>query len=177
MYHRILVPLDGSAIASRALDEALELPHETGAQIQVLYVVDAPPVSARASPHCFQDFHDAYAREGNAVCAEAAIRMEEADFQSSTRVAEVNLADDDLAQRIATSAGEFGADLVVMGTHGRRGWRRIMLGSVAERVVRLAPCPVLLVPARTHICDQQNTRGASLRKAARNRNLPTETTS
>jgi nucleotide-binding universal stress UspA family protein len=150
MYSHILVPIDGSAIASRALDEALTLAHDTGTQIQALYVIDAPPVSAQASPYCYQDFHDAYAIEGKAVCAEAASRMERTDFRGSTRVVEVNLVDDDLAQRIAGSAREFGADLIVMGTHGRRGWRRLALGSVAERLVRLASCPVLLVPARSH---------------------------
>ncbi|KAK45582.1 universal stress protein UspA [Caballeronia jiangsuensis] len=154
MYSRILVPLDGSAIASRALDEALALTHDADAQIQALYVIDAPPVCGRASPSSFQDFHDSYAKEGKAVCADAAVRMEQTHFQGSTRVVEVNLADDDLAQRIATSALEFGADLIVMGTHGRRGWRRIALGSVAERLVRLAPCPVLLVPARTRSRDR-----------------------
>ncbi|MFM0136373.1 universal stress protein [Caballeronia grimmiae] len=148
MYSRVLVPIDGSPIASRALDEALTLAHDVGARIQALYVIDAPPVSARASPYCYQDFHDAYAREGRAACDEAAIRMQKTDFRSSTRVVEVNLADEDLAQRIATSAREFGADLIVMGTHGRHGWRRIVLGSVAERLVRLVSCPVLFVPAR-----------------------------
>ncbi|WP_250441653.1 universal stress protein [Caballeronia sp. AZ1_KS37] len=154
MYSRILVPLDGSAISSRALDEALALTHDAGANIQALYVIDAPPVCDRASPYSFQDFHDSYAREGKAVCAEAALRMENTDFQSSTRVVEVDLADDDLAQRIATSASEFRADLIVMGTHGRSGWRRIALGSVAEELVRLSPCPVLVVPARTRASDR-----------------------
>lgn len=49
MYSRVLVPLDGSASASRALDEALALPHDAGANIQALYVIDAPPVCGRAS--------------------------------------------------------------------------------------------------------------------------------
>jgi nucleotide-binding universal stress UspA family protein len=140
MYSRILVPLDGSAISSRALDEALALTHDAGANIEALYVIDAPPVCGRASLYSFQDFHDSYAREGKAVCAEAALRMENTDFQSSTRVVEVHLAaDDDPAQRIATSASQFRADLIVMGTHGRSGWRRIALGSVAEELVRLSP--------------------------------------
>jgi nucleotide-binding universal stress UspA family protein len=176
MYNRILVPLDGSAIASRALDEALVLTHDADAHIQALYVIDAPPVCGRAGPYNFQDFHDSYAREGKAVCDEAAVRMEKTDFQSSTRVVEVNLADDDLAQRIAESAREFRADLIVMGTHGRRGWRRVALGSVAERLVRIAPCPVLLVPARTRASDRVASM-ASLRGVERNSTFPRETTS
>ncbi|MFM0053058.1 universal stress protein [Caballeronia grimmiae] len=82
MYSRILVPLDGSAIASRALDEALALAHDAGAKIPALYVIDAPPVCGRVSPYSFQDFHDSYAREGKAVCAEAAVRVEKTDFQA-----------------------------------------------------------------------------------------------
>ncbi|WP_277182920.1 universal stress protein [Caballeronia sp. BR00000012568055] len=150
-YSRILVPMDGSAIASRALDEALTLARGSNALIQVLFVIDAPPVSARAGPYCYQDFHDACQREGEAICAEAELRMEQADVRGNTRIVEVSLGDDDLAHRILSSAEEFLADLVVMGTHGRRGWRRLMLGSVAERFLRLSRCAVLLVPARNEM--------------------------
>lgn len=175
MYSHVLVPIDGSAIASRALDEALTLAHDAGAHIQALYVIDAPPVSARASPYCYQDFHDAYAREGRAVCDEAAIRMQKTDFRSSTRMVEVNLADDELAQRIAASAREFGADLIVMGTHGRHGWRRIALGSVAERLVRLVSCPVLLVPARAR--ERAHSERRRVHDWERYSIVPKETTS
>ncbi|WP_408119244.1 universal stress protein [Caballeronia grimmiae] len=62
-------------------------------------------------------------------------------FPSLTQLVEVNLADDDLAHRIAKNAREFRADLILVGTHGRRGWRRVALTSVSERLVRLAACP------------------------------------
>jgi len=59
-----------------------------------------------------------------------------------------------IAEQIAALAGELGAELVVVGTHGRRGLRHLLLGSVAERTVRLAPCPVLVVrPKNTHFMD------------------------
>jgi nucleotide-binding universal stress UspA family protein len=59
-----------------------------------------------------------------------------------------------VAESMAALAGEIGADLLVVGTHGRRGFQRVAMGSVAERTVRIAPCPVLVMrPKNTHVMD------------------------
>jgi len=58
------------------------------------------------------------------------------------------LVDGDPAQEICQAAKEKGADLIVIATHGQTGWRRLVFGSVTEKVVRLAPCPVLTIPAQ-----------------------------
>ncbi|SAK95500.1 UspA domain-containing protein [Caballeronia arationis] len=149
MYSRILVPIDGSAIASHALDEALKIARANGSEVQPLFVIDTPPVSGEASAAFYVDIRDAFAKEGAAVAAEAAARLKQAGVPGAPRVAEVELTGDDIAHRILKTAEEYGADLVVLGTHGRRGWRRLVLGSVAEHFLRLSRCPVLLVPART----------------------------
>ena len=149
MYTRTLAPIDGSPTSSHAFDEALKIARETGANLQPLFVIDRPPVAGDASTAFYPDIHEAFRKEGDALAADAAERMKRAGVPGVPRVVEVELTGDDLAQRILKSAEEYGADLVVMGTHGRRGWRRIVLGSVAEHFLRLAFCPVLLVPHRT----------------------------
>jgi nucleotide-binding universal stress UspA family protein len=72
--------------------------------------------------------------------------MARAGVKGPTRMVETELmTGEDIAHRIQRAAQEFNADLVVLGTHGRRGVRRLMLGSVAEHILRIATCPVLLI--------------------------------
>jgi nucleotide-binding universal stress UspA family protein len=137
---RILVPHDFGDTAERALTFALDLAAKLGAHVTVMHAYEVP---AYAFP------------EGPVLSAEMAGNLERA-----ARVALENVAsragrggvelDVVLRQGVAWSeiialAKESGADLVVMGTHGRRGIARMLLGSVAEKVVRTAPCPVLTV--------------------------------
>ncbi|SAL84439.1 UspA domain-containing protein [Caballeronia choica] len=166
MYKRILVPIDGSATASHALDEALKLAHDTGAEIQPLYVVDTPPPIYDAGGVYYPDIRDAFLQEGAHLSAEAVERIKREDVKGTPRVVEVELTGDDIAQRILQSAVEFNADLVVMGTHGRRGWRRLVLGSVAEHFMRIANCPVLLIPGRDAEAraEQAGTTGEPLKE-------------
>jgi nucleotide-binding universal stress UspA family protein len=73
--------------------------------------------------------------------------MQRDNVRGVAQVVEADLCGDGIAQCILRVATEMHADVVVMGTHGRRGFQRLVLGSVAERFVRMACCPVLLVPA------------------------------
>jgi len=86
--------------------------------------------------------------EGQHVIDDALARMKSAGVSGTPRILEVSPLDGDIAEHILKAATELPADLVVMGTHGRRGVRRLVLGSVAERFLRLAHSPVLMVPAR-----------------------------
>ncbi|SAL83039.1 UspA domain-containing protein [Caballeronia choica] len=149
MYSRILVPIDGSAIASHAFDEALNIARANGSEVQPLFVIDTPPVVSDASAAFHADIRDAFKKEGAAIAAEAAARLDQAGVSGAPRIVEVALTGEDVAHRILKSAQEYGADLVVLGTHGRRGWRRLVLGSVAQQFLRIARCRVLLVPAGT----------------------------
>ncbi|SAK93861.1 universal stress protein [Caballeronia ptereochthonis] len=148
MYTRILAPIDGSITSSHAFDEALKIARANGAMLQPLYVVDPQPLAYDATATFYPDMRDALLEEGRRLTAQAAERMTQEGVKGTPRVSEVELTGDNVAQRIETCAEDFGADLVVMGTHGRRGWRRLVLGSVAERFMRLARVPVMLVPGR-----------------------------
>jgi nucleotide-binding universal stress UspA family protein len=146
MYKRILVPIDGSETSVGALDAALQLAHEHDAELKPLYVVDAPPLMYSEAAFDPSLVREAFVKEGAHVIADATEKMQREGVKGSPRVLEVDPIGDDIAQRITRAAKEFDADLVVMGTHGRRGWRRLVLGSVAERFLRISTRPVLLVP-------------------------------
>lgn len=147
MYQRILAPIDGSETSARAFETALRVARESGAQLVPLYVVDVPLVGADAPGYDPSIVRDALFEEGGHVNADALAKMRREGLSGAPRIVETNPLGDDVAHSILRVANEWAADLVVMGTHGRRGFRRLMLGSVAERFVRIAACPVLLVPA------------------------------
>lgn len=147
MYERILVPVDGSATANLGLTEAIKLAKLTGARLLLMHAVDIAAVSitpdaSAALPQLF----DALRESGTALLAKARTSADVADVPAETRLV------DTLAGRVSDlivdTAKAWHADLIVIGTHGRRGLTRVLIGSDAEQVVRTASVPVLLVRAR-----------------------------
>ncbi|MFB6130153.1 MAG: universal stress protein [Salinigranum sp.] len=138
MYEDILVPTDGSDAAEAAVDHAVELATTYGARLHALYVVDS---SAYAMVDAGGDvIHETLEQEGEAAVGRVADRANEAGLTALTVVTTGTPSRDILAY-----ADENGVDLIVMGTHGRRGLERYLLGSVTERVVRGSDVPVLTV--------------------------------
>ncbi|MFL9965680.1 universal stress protein [Paraburkholderia sediminicola] len=148
MYKRILVAIDGSETAEHAFDSALQLARDNEAQLQPLYVVANPLMAYDAYGYDPTILRDACVEEGKRLMADALARMRHENVAGVPRIVDVAPVGEDISERIRTSANEFNADLLVLGTHGRRGFKRLFLGSVAERVVRSASLPVLLVPSR-----------------------------
>ena len=144
MYARILVPIDGSATAESGFVEALGLAGRLGSALHLLNVVDArllfAEVSAYTSP---QQLLDAWRAAGERL-VDSAVKRARAQGLTADGVVRC---DPGLrvCDVIVQEAKESGAELVVMGTHGRRGLRRVALGSDAELVLRESPVPVLLV--------------------------------
>jgi nucleotide-binding universal stress UspA family protein len=147
MYSNILVALDGSDTSMRALGAALRLARESRALLHPVYVIDIPLIAFDAPGFDPSIVRDACQKEGDRVIDEARNRMAKLAVNGKPRIVEAAAPGEDIAHRIRLAAIECGADLIVMGTHGRRGFRRLVLGSVAERLLRSAPCPVLLIPA------------------------------
>ncbi|AEA60779.1 universal stress protein [Burkholderia gladioli] len=148
MYSRILVAIDGSRTSSRALDVALQIAADNAATLETLYVIDFPVAALDAPGYDPSIFLDAARAEGQRLGADAAQRMAAHGVKGTQLVLETEPIGEDIAAAIERAARAWPAELLVMGTHGRRGWRHLMLGSVAERTLRIATCPVLLVPAR-----------------------------
>jgi len=140
MYDTILVPTDGSEPAGAAVEHAIDLASNTGATLHALSIVDsAAYASLDVSSQSVLDSLEARATEATESIAETA-----ADAGVEV-VTEVSVGSPH--EQITDYADAVGADLIVMGTHGRTGLDRVLLGSVTERVVRGAPCPVLTVRA------------------------------
>ena len=137
---RILVPTDFSRQSEQALAYAQELADQFGASLHLLHVVNRPLLAEGLAAEAFvsQEFESDMVRD-----AETRMR-EQAPGAASTDVV-FGYA----ARAIVDHASRMGADLIVMGSHGRTGVVYMMLGSVAEAVVRTAPCPVLTVRHRT----------------------------
>ena len=147
MYQRILVPVDGSPTSNAGLAEAMKLAKLTGAQLRLLRVVDDMPFLM--SP----EGYGAMAADVLALLREAGEGMLQ---RARTLASDSGIAVDTvlfdglggrLCDRVAEQAKDWHADLIVLGTHGRRGVSRVLLGSDAEQVLRTAPVPVLLVRA------------------------------
>jgi nucleotide-binding universal stress UspA family protein len=147
MYKTILVAIDGSETSVRALDAAVQIAHQNNAELRPLYVVDNPLMGCDAPGFDPSILLNAMREDGKRVTSEALAKMHLVNVRGVAQIDD-ELRTDNIAQRILNAATDMKADLVVMGTHGRRGFQRLMMGSVAERFVRMAPCPVLLVPAR-----------------------------
>lgn len=149
MYDKILVPVDDGEENRRAVEHAAALRKLSGGRVCLLHVVDplwyangrecaaiyfntVLPAMRRDGRRILQEFQDVLG--GDAASAEQV--LEEAGIRSVPEI-------------IIGQAKQWGADVIVMGTHGRRGWNRTLMGSVAEEVARLSPVPVMLVRPAT----------------------------
>lgn len=149
MYQRILVPVDGSETSKAGLAEAVKLARLTGAQIRLIHVVDESPflLSAEGMAAVATDLLALLREGGQRILDEA-----RADVVAQGVAVDTALYDG-LASRLSDCVDDevqrWNADLVVLGTHGRRGVGRMVLGSGAEQVARTSRVPVLLVRAPT----------------------------
>ncbi|SDG06581.1 Nucleotide-binding universal stress protein, UspA family [Halorubrum xinjiangense] len=138
MYSEILVPTDGSPASDAAIEHAIDLAEQYGARLHALYVVDGAAYSSLEAGA--EVVVEALESEG----AEATKRV--ADAAADAGVDCVTSVTSGTAYRsIHDYVDEHGIDVVVMGTHGRKGLDRYLLGSVTERVVRTSDVPVLTV--------------------------------
>ncbi|MFL9893206.1 universal stress protein [Paraburkholderia sp. RL17-383-BIF-A] len=145
MYTNIVVALDGSEASKRALSEAIQLARLARGKLTAVFVLDqsaAFTYAGACDPHLLTD---AARQVGQSFLTSALDQMRELDVAGDTEIVETQGIAEDIASALLRCAERRGADLVVMGTHGRRGLRRMVLGSVAERFARFATCPVLLV--------------------------------
>src|SRR5678815_589500 len=143
----ILVPTDFSETAARALDYASALAAKLGARIHVVHVIGIPALGIPELGVALTSVTiDSLVRDNQA----ALDRLVDSRRNQAT-FGDVLLRTGDPRDMILQAANEVHADLIVIGTHGRRGLARALLGSVAEEVVRTAPCPVVTVLSLIHI--------------------------
>ena len=141
MYKRILVPVDGSETSNKALVAALQMAREGGGQVRLLHSLDE--LAYLTGYEFGADILGIARDQAKKVMADALAMATSAGVPADTKLVETPGAR--LGEVVAEEARSWGADLVAVGTHGRRGFSRALLGSGAEQVLRLAPVPVLAV--------------------------------
>jgi nucleotide-binding universal stress UspA family protein len=146
MYQRILVPVDGSATSERALQEAIKLA-AGNALLRLVYVLEEN-YSLDAEAYAFVDYSalkEGMRNTGERILAQGAKKVHQSGSKAETALLDVS--GERVDSVIDGEAQQWGADLIVIGTHGRSGLSRLLLGSVAEGVARGTTVPVLMVRA------------------------------
>ena len=145
-FKRILTPIDFSTASKNAIKYAFRLAEEFGAELTLLHVLE--PASATsfnaipgATPFCELDFATAEKNLRSAVASARKEKSERPRWKIRVGVP---------SHEIVEAAREGDVDLIVIATHGYTGWKHFCIGSTAERVVRAAPCPVLVVREKEH---------------------------
>jgi nucleotide-binding universal stress UspA family protein len=145
MYQSILVPLDGSEPSHNGLRHAIYLARETKATLHLVHVIDSFPLMFELSSQGgFESMNQSLRRWGQGMLETGRRQADEQGVKAEVILRD--LTQGRVADVIVELAKETACDLIVLGTHGRRGLRRLMLGSDAEAVARTSPVPVLLVP-------------------------------
>jgi nucleotide-binding universal stress UspA family protein len=144
MYDRILVPTDGSAETARVVEHAAELAEAHGAELHAIYVVNSATFASLPMETSWEGINDMLQEEGESALEDVRRVADRYDVSLTA-----HLVEGPPNREIVRYAEQGGFDLIVMGTHGRGGIDRLLLGSVAERVVRASTVPVLTVRVGT----------------------------
>ncbi len=143
MFKHILVPVDGSETAQKAVQKAAGLAQAFGCQVTAIYVIDPYPFTGLGSDFAYgqAEYLSAATAEAKEATEAAQATLAQAGVPVTTQVIEAHAA----WRGILDTAKTLGADLIVMGSHGRRGVEKIVLGSVAQRVLSHAHLSVFVV--------------------------------
>jgi len=147
MYQHILVPVDGSQTSDLALREAIKLSGSGKAELRIVQIVEEVMPLLDVELLNVDALREAVRESGRLILAKAETVAREAGVPATTRLIEARPGAR-IANVIADEARAWPADLIVIGTHGRRGVDHLLLGSVAEGVIRIAPAPVLLIRSK-----------------------------
>lgn len=141
IFKKILVPIDGSDTSQKAIAMALQMAVADKAEVRLLHSIDE---LSYVNAHEYSAELAKYAREhGHQILQEGLSAMHAVGVKGDIKL--IDFAGQRLGDTVADQARLWNADLIVLGTHGRRGVGRLLLGSGAEQVIRLAPVPVLVI--------------------------------
>jgi len=149
MYQRILLAVDGSRSSDLALSQAIIIAKGTGAEVKALFVVDDSDVFFEVGYFDTKALMDSIVAHGQKVLDAAASKLGDAGIRHTTQLAERPVSPGQISSTIVAQADAWSADLIVLGTHGRRGVRRMLMGSVSEGVISKTNRPVLLIRSET----------------------------
>jgi nucleotide-binding universal stress UspA family protein len=147
VYQRIMVAVDGSKISDLALQAATTLARNQDAKLCIVHVIDTAPLAWDLDPMQIQNVQKTLRQVGQSTIDRARSVVQSGGLEAEARLVEIDSPGMHISGKIAEEAKNWSADLLVIGTHGRRGLTHLLLGSVAEATARIAPVPVLLVRA------------------------------
>lgn len=149
LYKKIILAIDGSDTSNHALQEAIKLAEDQKAKLQLIHVVEESFVFHGGAGFDYSPIIDLYKKEGQRILdlAKEIIRSQ-SSIKFETKLIQLNPFQGRIAEVIIEETKKCDGDLLVIGTHGRRGFSHLVLGSVAEHVIRIATTPVLLISGK-----------------------------
>lgn len=145
MYKNILVAVDGSETSNLAIIEGSKLAKAFGSSLEIVTVVDVYAVIPEVEYIAVQDIIDSMKQRAVEILEQASALAKSHGVIAQTKTIETDLYGQRVAEAIEQEANTWPADLIVLGTHGRKGFSHFLLGSVAEAIVRVSTKPVLLI--------------------------------
>lgn len=147
-YKRILVAVDGSETSTLAMQEAISLAKDQRAALKIIYVADEFVIVGDGVRFDFEQYENAVRGYGLTILNEMESLAKKAGVTVENSIIENTGHSVRIPEKIVTETNAWQADLLVIGTHGRRGFSRLLLGSVAEGIIRIASIPVLLIRSK-----------------------------
>lgn len=148
MYKKILVAIDNSKASDKALKEAIQLAKIHSATLQIINIQNEY-YDIQTGPFVLpEEYASALRKVGTKLLEKAEALAKKAGVKTKARLIEIRSSQQRIAEEIIEEAKQAKSNLIILGTHGRKGFHRIFLGSVAEGVARISPIPVLLVRAK-----------------------------
>lgn len=147
-YKHIMVAVDGSETSDLALNEAICLAISLKAHLYITHVVDEFPIFNLAMGIDFDRYLKIIREDGLSILDKAQQIAKNKGVSAETKLIEILDTNKKISEKLIQTAETFQIDLLMLGTHGRRGFRRLILGSVAEETIRMSTIPILLVHAK-----------------------------
>lgn len=148
IYKKIMLAIDGSDTSNTAINEVIKFTRGQDVHLRIIHVVDETFIYTGGPAFDYLSYIAVCREEGQKIldAAEKTIASQ-SSIKAETSLIELKPLQGRIAEVIVEEAKEWSADLLVIGTHGRRGFSRLFLGSVAENIIRIAIMPILLVRA------------------------------
>lgn len=145
MFKRILVPVDGSDISNQALIVAIKLAKDQKAKLRIIHVIDEYFVDYAGIGIDHETIMNSIKIYGQELLKISEKLAKKSKIKFESKMLELTSFEGRIEAKIIDEVKAWSADLLVIGTHGRRGFSHLFLGSVAEKIVRISPVPVLLI--------------------------------
>lgn len=145
MYSRILVAVDHSRASLLAMKEAIKLAKNQQAKLCIVYVADEFIPVAEGVTINFKKYESSQRKQGKLMLSKMLHLALKANVPAKSHLIEMQESSDLIPKKIISYAKKWHADLIVIGTHGRQGLRRLLLGSIAEEIIRISPVPIHLI--------------------------------